>query len=246
MQTGRWAWSQQLFGHYFAVYRGTFGEQTTKGASRNSPFGSVLGVNDSPTPSWIIAARLVGGVAQSLKNDPGRPTQTLPITGMFAPPPESRFPLPDRNSLLFTGISTYTAGDDGLCRIESLITTYRENAFGTPDDSFLKVETMYLLAYVLRFMKSRVETKFSRVKLADNGTYFAQGSAIVTPNMIRSEIIAAYKELEFNGYVQDSDGFAKALIVEKNATNPNRVDVLWPGKLINQLNIFALLAMFRL
>ena len=52
--------------------------------------------------------------------------------------------------------------------------------------------------------------------------------------------------MEYNGYVQDADGFAKALIVERNNANPNRVDVLWPGTLINQLRIFALLAQFRL
>lgn len=244
-QTGRWAWSQQLYGHYFAVHRGTFGELTTKGAGRNDPNGSLLGVYDSPTPTWIIAAQLVGAIAQSLKNDPGRPLQTLPVAGMFAPPSESCFPLQDRNSLLFSGISTFIVGDDGTCRVERLITTYQKNAFDTPDDSYLSVELMYLLPYVLRYMRSRIETKYSRMKLADNGTRFAQGSAIVTPNTVRSELIAAYQELEFNGYVQDSVGFAKALIVERSSSNRNRLDVLWPGTFIDQFNIFALLAQFR-
>ena len=58
--------------------------------------------------------------------------------------------------------------------------------------------------------------------------------------------IAQYQTLEYQGYVQDSASFAKNLIVEQNATNPNRVDVLWPGTLINQLRIFALLNQFRL
>ena len=52
--------------------------------------------------------------------------------------------------------------------------------------------------------------------------------------------------MEYEGYVQGSDIFAQALIVEQNASNPNRVDALWPGTLINQLRIFALLAQFRL
>ena len=38
---------------------------------------------------------------------------------------------------------------------------------------------------------------------------------------------------------------AKNIIVEQNAKNPNRVDVLWPGTLINQLRVFALLNQFR-
>jgi phage tail sheath gpL-like len=52
--------------------------------------------------------------------------------------------------------------------------------------------------------------------------------------------------MEFEGYVQGSDIFAQAIVVEQDSSNPNRVNVLWPGVLINQLRIFALLAQFRL
>jgi phage tail sheath gpL-like len=84
------------------------------------------------------------------------------------------------------------------------------------------------------------------MKLADDGTRFAPGSSIVTPSIIGADLVAQYQELEWDGFVQDSDTFAQALIVQRNATNVNRVDVLWPGTLINQLRIFALLAQFRL
>ena len=245
-QTGRWSWSQQIFGGYFAVARGTFGALTTLGAALNSQYGSVLGVYDTPTPCWIVAAQMVGAAAISLRNDPGQPLQTLPITGMLAPPTASQFPLSQRNSLLYTGISTFTADQAGVCHIENLITTYQTNAYGSPDASYLQVETMYLLAYVLRYMSARITSKFGRMKLAANGTRFAAGAAIVTPNILKAEVIAAYQDLEFNGYVQDSTDFANNLIVEQNASNPNRVDCLWPGTLINQLRIFALLAQFRL
>lgn len=53
------------------------------------------------------------------------------------------------------------------------------------------------------------------MKLAADGTRFAPGSAIITPNVIRAELIAQYQTLEFNGYVQDAKGFARGLIVEK-------------------------------
>jgi phage tail sheath gpL-like len=84
------------------------------------------------------------------------------------------------------------------------------------------------------------------VKLADNGTRFAPGSAIVTPNMIRADLIANYRQMEFNGFVQDADAYAAVLIVERNSSNPNRVDILSPDTLINQLRVFALLEQFRL
>ena len=244
--TGRWSWSTQIYGHFFAAYRGTVGALTTFGTGRNDQHGSVMGVYDSPTLMWVWAAQLTGAVAVSVRADPAVPLQTLTIQGAMAPPLQSRFPLTARNTLLYDGISTFTVGDDGTVRIENLITTYQKNTFGQPDNSYLEVETMFTLMYVLRFLQTRITSKFPRMKLAADGTKFSPGSSVVTPNTIRADQIAAYKELERAGLVQNSTAFAQNLIVQQNATNPNRVDVLWPGTLINQLRIFALLAMFRL
>ena len=245
-KTGRWSYANQIYGHVFAAQRGTLASVATVGNARNNQHESIMGFYDSPSPAWIWAADVAGTAAVALRADPGRPLQTLTLSTVLAPPSSSRFILGERNTLLWDGISTFTVGGDGTVAIEKLITTYQQNALGAADDSYLQVETLFLLAFVLRAQRALVTSKYARVKLAANGTRFAPGSSIVTPNMIKADLIAQYGELEFNGYVQDAAGFSKALIVEKNATNPNRVDVLWPGTLINQLRIFALLAQFRL
>lgn len=244
--TGRWAWNTQLYGHFFAAHRGTVGELTTFGVLRNDQHGSIMGFNGSPTPNWIWAAAIAGASAVSLRADPAMPLQTLALRGVLAPPLASRFALTDRNTLLFDGISTFMVADDGTVMIENLITTYQKNPFGNADNSYLQVETLFTLAYVLRAMKTVVTSKYSRKKLAANGTRFAAGSNIVTPNVIRADLIAQYRKLEYDGFVQNGDAFKEGLIVEKDANDPNRVNVLWPGTLINQLRIFALLAQFRL
>ncbi|HDL6856587.1 TPA: phage tail sheath subtilisin-like domain-containing protein [Yersinia enterocolitica] len=244
--TGRWSYSQQLYGHSFAAQSGTYGQLTTAGELRNDQHASLLGINGSPTPSYVWSAAYVGAIAQSLRNDPGRPLQTLAISGVLAPPLASRFTLTERNNLLHSGISTVTTADDGTVQVENIITTYQKNKYGAEDDSYLQIETLFLLMFVTRFLRTQVTSKFARMKLAADGTRFAPGSAIITPNVIRAELIAQYQTLEFNGYVQDAKGFAKGLIVEKSASNPNRVDVLWTGVLINQLRIFAVLNQFRL
>ncbi|MEB2504641.1 phage tail sheath subtilisin-like domain-containing protein [Burkholderia sp. BCCIQ04A] len=244
--TGRWSWQQQVFGHAFYAYRGTWGSLTTFGTARNNQHETVIGFNDSPTPSWQWAASLAAVTAVSVRADPGIPMQTVALTGISAPPLQSRFNLSQRNTLLYDGISTFTVADDGTVAIENLITTYQTNAFGQPDNSYLEIETMFLLAYVLRRLRTLVTSKYARVKLAADGTRFAPGSAIVTPKVIKADLIAEYHQMEYEGYVQGSDIFAQALIVQQNDSNPNRVDVLWPGILINQLRIFALLAQFRL
>ncbi|HHH0533725.1 TPA: phage tail sheath subtilisin-like domain-containing protein [Yersinia enterocolitica] len=244
--TGRWSYAEQLYGHSFAAQSGTYGQLAAAGELRNDQHASLLGVNGSPTPSYIWSAAYVGAIAQSLRNDPGRPLQTLAISGVLAPPLASRFTLTERNNLLHSGISTVTVTDDGTVQVENIITTYQKNKYGAEDDSYLQIETLFLLMFVTRFLRTQVTSKFARMKLAANGTHFAPGSAIITPNVIRAELIAQYQTLEFNGYVQDAKGFAKGLIVEKSASNPNRVDVLWTGVLINQLRIFAVLNQFRL
>jgi phage tail sheath gpL-like len=245
-QNGRWSWEQQEYGHVFAAYRGTFAAQTTLGTSRNNQHESILGFYDSPSPNWIWAADLAGTAAVALRADPGRPLQTLTLSTVLAPPLQSRFPLTERNTLLLDGISTFTVQQDGTVALENVITTYQKNSFGQPDNSYLEIETMFLLMFVLRDLASVITSQFSRMKLAADGTRFAPGAAIVTPSIIKAALIAEYQNLEFQGYVQDSEGFAAGLIVQQNATNPNRVDVLWPGELINQLRTFALLAQFRL
>jgi phage tail sheath gpL-like len=243
---GRWSWDQQLYGGVFAAEAGTLGALTTAGAARNNQHESIMGFNNSPTPAYIWAAALAGAAAPSLRNDPARPLQTLVLQGVLAPPLQSRFALTDQNTLLYTGISTFAVADDGTVSISNLITTYQKNAFGSADNSYLEIETLFTLMAVLRSMRAAITSKFSRVKLAANGTRFAAGSSIVTPAIIRAELINQYRALEFQGLVQDGDAFKAGLIVEQNATNPNRIDVLWPGILIDQLRIFAVLAQFRL
>ncbi|RAW96510.1 phage tail sheath subtilisin-like domain-containing protein [Photorhabdus sp. S8-52] len=243
---GRWSWEQQLYGHAFSAANGAYGELAKLGEQRNYQHETLLGVTKSPSPNYVWAAALTGAIAQSLRNDPGRPLQTLPISGVLAPASEDQLDLIERNNLLHSGISSFTVADDGTIQVENIITTYQKNSFGDNDDSYLEVEALYLLMYVTRYIRTQITSKFARMKLVKNGTRFAPGSAIVTPNIIRAELIAQYKALEYNGYVQDSKSFADGLIVEVNAQNPNRVDVLWTGTLINQLRVFALLNQFRL
>ena len=245
-KTGRWSYASQIYGHIFAAQRGTLATLATAGNARNHQHESIMGFYDSPSPAWIWASDVAGPAAVALRADPGPPLPTFTLSPVLAPPAPSRFDLGERNTLLWDGISTFTVASDGTVAIENLITTYQKNGFGAADDSYLQVETLFLLMYVLRAQRSLVTSKYARVKLAADGTRFAPGSAIVTPKIIKADLIAQYGAMEYDGFVQDAKAFAKELIVEKNRANPNRVDVLWPGTLINQLRIFALLAQFRL
>jgi phage tail sheath gpL-like len=242
---GRWSWTSQIYGHVFTLHQGTLSALTTLGDARNDQHASIVGMGSSPTPAYVAAAIIGAACANSLRADPAMPLQTVTLPGLLAPAQAARFVLTDRNTLLNNGIGTITVADDGTCALENVITTYQLNGFGEPDNSYLEVETMFTLAAVLRRLKTAVTSKFARVKLAANGTRYAPGSGIVTPNVIRAELIAEYRAMQDDGLVQGADEFAANLIVQQNATNPNRVDVLYPAILIDQLRQLAVLMQFR-
>lgn len=242
---GRWAPLSQIYGHCLIAYRGTMGAAATFLAGLNDQHLSCMPFYDSPTPNFVFAAAVFGAAAASLRNDPGQPVQTLAVAGVLAPPIASRYLLTQRNSLLWEGGATFNVVNNTVL-IENLTTTYQTNIQGEADNSYLEIETMFLLMYVLRQLHSVVTGKYARRKLAANGTHLLPMSNVVTPDIIKQDLIAQYREMEAGGFVQQSDTFAATITVEQNATNPNRVDVLYPAILIDQLRILALLAQFRL
>lgn len=243
---GRWAWNRMIYGHVYSAQRGALGALVAAGQLRNGPHHTIAGIDaDCPVPSWEYAASYAARNAVFINADPARPTQTGELSGLALPRQGKRFLLTERQSLLSYGIATsYVAG--GALRIERAITTYQKNAYGQPDTSYLDSETLHTSAYVLRRLKGIVTSKYGRHKLADDGTRFGPGAAIVTPSVIRGELTSEYKKMEYEGIVENAKAFAANLIVERSTTDPNRVNVLYPPDYINQLRIFALLNQFRL
>lgn len=244
--TGRWSWLKQIYGHCYTAADGTSGTLQTLGASRNGAHVTCFGYNGSPTPCWQRASMYAAKAHRAIMNDPARPLHTLEMRGMMAATLDLRFSPSEKNSLAFSGISVCKETDDGTCQIETSLTMYRQNVYGLADNAFLKVQTLATLAYVLRSLRYRITQKFPRHKLANDGTRYGPGQAIVTPKTAKAEIIAHYRELEDLGLVENAEAFKSALIVERNVTDPNRLDVLYGPDLVNQLDIFAVLAQFRL
>ena len=225
----------------FAVtsYHGTLGGLTNFGLSRNDHLICCLGVPATPQPQYVWCASLCAVAAASLTIDPARPLQTLTIPGLMPPELKDRFTWVERNSLLFDGISTFTVNDGGEVQIERLITMYRTNSYGDPDPSYLDVNTIATLSYLRYSTRVRITQKFPRHKLADDGTNFAPGQAVVTPSIIRTELLALFQEWELAGLVEDFDTYKDELLVTRNSSDRNRVDVLAGPNLINQFRIFA-------
>jgi phage tail sheath gpL-like len=221
----------------YALYgkRGDFSALTSAGEARNSQFSTLIGMR-GPSNPWNWAAEIAARVAASGSNDPAQPFHTLTLN-VYAPLLAERFTLEERNQLLFSGIATFSVGPDGRVAIEGLITTFKENAFGSPDQSYLYLNTPLTLSYLRQDWKALVTSKYNRHKLANDGTRFNPGQKIVTPSIIKAEAIAKFRYWEGRGLVENFEQFVEELIVERNTDNPNRLDVLMPPDLVNQLNI---------
>lgn len=223
----------------FVAFAGTHGETGTFGSKRNSPHVSCMATGTSPTPTYLVSAINAAVSAKALAIDPARPLQTLVLKGMLAPSRHQRWSQSERNLLLFDGVSTFTVGSDGTCRIERQITMYQNNASGLSDASYLDIctpETLERIRYEQRLMISQ---HYPRHKLASDGTQYGAGQAIVTPQIIRGQLLSLYRSMEQKGWVEDFDTYTEKLIVERDADDANRLNWRDTPNLVNQLRVSA-------
>lgn len=241
---GQWAWSSMKYGTVIAAQSNSLGNLQTNGEARNDQHAVIYGSYRMPTPPEEFAAAMAGASLALLRADPGGSLNGIAALGVVPPAPVDRFHDSDRNTLLWSGISTFTVAHDGTVLNEKQITTYQVNQFGDPDNSYLYAETLDRIAYALSDMKTDLDTTFAGYRLADDGTRFGANLKIATPNILWAHIAARYDRLVSLGICQDVELFRAGLDVERDPTNRNRVNVLWPGIMVDDLDIIAGVAQF--
>lgn len=244
----RWGPLKAMEGVCFAAIRGTsFSDLCSRGEAHNSPHLCIPHAYGIPNAPWAMSAA-VCAIAMYYGNiDKARPFQTLEIDGILAPADKDRFPrFTERNQLLYSGITTWYVDDDNSIRMERMITTYKRTPNGADDISYLDVNTMLTLGYLRWDLCAYIKRKYPRHKLANDGTRYGVGQAIVTPLLMKAEIINRFVDWEARGLVESFEQFKSSLIVERNQSDPNRLDVLMKPDLINQFRIGAILNQFIL
>lgn len=242
----RWGPMKMVDSLTFSAFRGTHAETGTYGNSRNGFLMSCMGTNVAPQPAYIWASVYGLVASQSLSSDPARPLQTLVLPGILPAEKSVRWDTQENNLLLHDGIATHWVGPGDVVQIQREITTYQEDAFGNADPSYLDINTPATLSYIRYATTTRIQLLFPRHKLAADGTRFSPGQAIVTPSIIRTQLLALFTELELKGLVENFQQYRDTLIVQINPDNPNRVDVLGHPNLVNQFRLFAMKVQFIL
>lgn len=242
----RWAADRMIEGLAFCATALAHSNAISLGTSRNSRHVSIMSSHGSPTPVWEWAASVAAVVAFHGAADPARPFQTLALAWPKPEALDARFTDAERNLLLFDGISTHRVSGDGMVTVERLITTYQVNEFGAADTSYLDVNTPLTLGYLRWSLRNRFLLRYPRHKLADDGVRFGAGQVVVTPLTAKAEVITWARDLEELGLVENLDVFERDLVVERNPTDPNRLDIQLSPDLVNQARIFGAKFLFVL
>ncbi len=238
-ESGRWSPMQQLYGHYLTAKDANLAGLSSFGNARNNQHISVMGYYKSPTPPWLWAAALGGQTAKHLQDAPelSRPLQTLDLRWVIAPKLPDRFNIQERQVLYYDGIGSYHVERDGTVSIDRLVTTYQFNEWGSPDATWLDVETLAQSMYGIRYLKQKVTNNHARQSLADENPYGLQG--MTTAEEVRNTVLHGYAELIRLGVFENLDLFDRDLIVERNFVDANRLDMFLPLDHVNQLRIAA-------
>lgn len=227
---------RQNDGHLFYARAESFSAHSTFLDGRNNGQETVLNAA-GPTPVFEWAANAAALVAASAQSDPALPFEGLGMTQVLAPSDTELFDFGERDLLLKGGSSTYTVDGGGVVRLERMRTTRVENEFGSLDEALADLNPKLTLSYIRFDFRTFWRAKFQRYKLADDGSKFGAGQRIITPKTGRAEAVARARLWEQLGLVENIDQFKRDLIVERSATDVNRLDLLLPPDLVNQLRI---------
>ena len=242
--TGRWAPGNHLGGHAITASLNTASALETLGAARNDPAHTIFGLEKgSPSIPWCYAAHAAARLRQRIETDPGRQHRGRTLPRILPAPIDKRFDAAEREALLDDGISTHTVVG-GVVAIEQVVTTWQTDAQGQASDAFRYLTTRTNIDYQVQQIAA-LAAPYSDWKLGADGSNFDDGQAVMTPKRWKGLLAGLALELEEAALVESASTWLNNIIAEKNGSDPNRLDALFPPNLINNVRRFATLVQPR-
>ncbi|TWD54543.1 phage tail sheath gpL-like [Agrobacterium vitis] len=248
--SGRWAYLRQSYGHHFTCFTGGASALTTLGLSLNDRHTTIIprlagGSTGSAHPAWLWAAAVAARVAPWLGDyatgNASRNQSGLVVQGLA--PPRDRgtwWGYSARNSLLQSGISTWTADVYGNVIVDKLVTTYQRGTSGQPDATFRDVQSMLQITHALRYMRAALADQQSNKGIVDVNP--GNLGSLCTVKDIKATIVGACMDLTNMGILEKTD-FSQINVV-RDPTTPQRVNVMVPLSRVKPLDVLAANATF--
>jgi phage tail sheath gpL-like len=220
-------------------YNGTRTDFLTWLDSRNSPWTTAVPVDSSPDHPAEIAAAAVGSCAVSAQTDPSRPFKELSLPGI-KPGNVAQWTYAQRNAVELAGGSSTKLDASGVIRIHDLVTTYTTNTLGAADDSFrFTVTITNMQAKIYSMDQMFLSEPFIRAKIVDDNAVTGQAYAI-RPKTVKAYLINLIDSLWIaQAWSKERDAIVAGIVVEIDANNPGRINVLVPDIMAVGLRIVA-------
>lgn len=242
--SGRWAWNRQIYGHVFYPKTASTGDMTTHGLAQDDRHISIIPRPASagvPEPGWewaaAVAARIVPWLSDGATGNVSRNHTGLVVQGLRAPRDRSKwYGYAARDAFLRSGVSTWVVDTVGRVTVDKIVTTQRTTN-GVTDTTFRDIQKIGQLIYVLRKLRSALAIEHGQKALADDNP--GNVMSVTTTRDIAATFMHAYQEMVLTGVLENAVLAAEMLRVERNADNPNRVDIYAPLDMVNPLDIMA-------
>jgi len=242
--SGRWAWNRQIYGHVFYPMADSIANLTTHGLSKDNRHLTVLPViasSNAPQPLWqwaaAIVARIVPWLSDGATGNVSRNQTGLVVEGLL--PPRDRAGWLDyatRDAFLGSGLSTWKVNTGGDVVIDKIITTAR-TFNDVPDTTFCDIQKIGQLVYALRKFRADLTVEHGQKALADDNP--GNLGTISTPADIKATFMHSYQRMVLTGVLENAVQAAELITVNRNADNPNRVDIYAPIDVVNPLDVIA-------
>lgn len=231
-------WGAQSLNDLQAItaYKQSFNDHNTLVSGIN--YRNITAINAvGHYPKYCWAASLAGAVAKSASADPATPFQGLELIGLQAS--VNSQPLnSERQTLLQNGSTTYTILQNKIYleRVKLLRTS---DANGSPLPAAASdLNPKLILSFIRYDFVVDYLRKYRRAKLADDGIRVPAGSNIVTPSLVKASVVTRYQFWQDTlGLVENLSVFRSNIVVERNAADRNRLDIVMPVDLINQVRV---------
>lgn len=241
----RWGAARGKLSHAYSFLADTVANATTWGGSRNSPHHTTLATYTPRNPHWEMAAAAAGAMAQSIKAHPA-----VPLTGLvlrdrsglaMRGPISGRYTDTESNTVGLVGVGSISVDQYEQIRVNAAVTHYKTDGNNAADTTMRWTNAPHQIAYLIEDIRSTIQTRCASKVLVDDASVVSPGTPAVDVSMIRSMLIGRYAQHVRAAIVENIDGFKEFLVVERNVSDANRVDVLYPPDLANQLNVLAVL-----
>ena len=190
------------------------------------------------TPDYVIAANVAAQVAREGAIDPARPFTSLKLNQINSSPETLDYETSEREALLKGGFSTFFLNSNRESVIERLVTSYTENDVGTPDNTFVDINTPLTISRLRFSFSTYFYNKYiaNRYKIANDNPNIPTGQPILQPKTAKADAINLFETWQEDGLVEDAELFQDTLVVEKQG---NLMIFGFRTKLIDQLRGLA-------